>query len=122
MKGGTKMSTKNKSGMLVAFVAGLLVFVLSAGIGLSQQETVKIGLLLPFSGDMALFGNKVFKGAELARTIINERGGLFGVKKIEWVKGDAIDPKAAAGEAERLINVEKLKLITGTFASGCAFA
>lgn len=111
-----------KKGTILALIAGVLLVVLSPGIGLSKQETVKIGLMLPFSGDMALFGNKVYKGAELARTIINERGGLFGGKKIEWVKGDAIDPKAAASEAERLINTEGLKLITGTFASSCSFA
>jgi branched-chain amino acid transport system substrate-binding protein len=85
------------------------------------QEKVRIGVLLPFSGPLAYEGNEVFKGFEVARVEQNEKGGLLG-KQIEFLKGDAVDPKAAVGEAERLISVEKVSVILGTFSSPRSYA
>jgi branched-chain amino acid transport system substrate-binding protein len=84
-------------------------------------ETVRIGSLFPLSGPLALLGNESFNGAIIAADMVNDKGGLWG-KKIEWVKGDAVDPKKAMTECERLINVEKLKLIMGTYGSSLAYA
>lgn len=85
------------------------------------KEKVKIGVLLPFSGPLAYEGNEVFKGFEVARVEQNQKGGLLG-KEIEFVKGDAVDPKAAVSEAERLISVEKVTVILGTFSSPRSYA
>jgi branched-chain amino acid transport system substrate-binding protein len=102
----------------------MMVIVISwafLSIAVASQETVRIGALFPFSGPWARLGNDAFTGVEVARILKNEQGGLWG-KKIEFVKGDAVDPKAAQTEAERLITVEKVKLIVGTYASAAAFA
>lgn len=85
------------------------------------KETIKIGVLLPFSGPLAYEGNEVFKGFEVARVERNEKGGVLG-KQIEFVKGDAVNPQAAVGEAERLISVEKVNVIIGTFSSPRSYA
>ena len=85
------------------------------------KEVIKIGVLLPFTGPMAFGGNEVFKGYEVARIEQNKKGGLFG-KEIEFVKGDGIDAKVAVSEAERLITVEGVKIILGTFSSVLSFA
>jgi branched-chain amino acid transport system substrate-binding protein len=85
------------------------------------QDKIRIGVLLPFSGPLAYEGNEVFKGFEVARVEQNEKGGLLG-KQIEFLKGDAVDPKAAVGEAERLISVEKVSVILGTFSSPRSYA
>jgi branched-chain amino acid transport system substrate-binding protein len=85
------------------------------------QDKVRIGVLLPFSGPLAYEGNEVFKGFEVARVEQNEKGGLLG-KQIEFLKGDAVDPKAAVSEAERLISVEKVSVILGTFSSPRSYA
>jgi branched-chain amino acid transport system substrate-binding protein len=50
------------------------------------------------------------------RDMINERGGVMG-KKMVFAVGDAVDPTAAASEANRLITREGVKVITGTFSS-----
>ena len=83
-------------------------------------ETIKIGALFPFSGSLALQGRNQFRGLEIAKEMQNERGGLWG-KKIEFVKGDAVDPKKAMTECERLISVEGVKLICGTYSSSRAY-
>jgi len=84
------------------------------------QDVIKIGALYPFSGAMALLGAHNFNGVELAAMIINERGGIQG-KKIVFVKGDVPTAEAARSETERLISVEKLKVLMGTYSSSLSY-
>jgi branched-chain amino acid transport system substrate-binding protein len=84
-------------------------------------EELKVGILYPFSGTLALLGRDSFRGVEIATDMINEKGGIGG-KKIVFVKGDSPNPKAAMEEAERLISMEKMKLIIGGYASSNAYA
>ena len=101
----------------------MMVIVISwafLSIAVASQETVRIGALFPFSGPWARLGNDAFRGVEVAGILKNEQGGILG-KRIEFVKGDSVDPKAAQTEAERLITVEKVKLIIGTYASALSF-
>jgi branched-chain amino acid transport system substrate-binding protein len=84
-------------------------------------DTLRIGVIYPLSGNMALLGKMSFEGAETARKEQNETGGLLG-KQIEYVVADAPDAKAAVAAAERLITVEKVKLIIGTYSSSLSFA
>lgn len=79
-------------------------------------ETNRVGALFPISGPIAMYGQWSMNGLEVAQDMINERGGLFG-KKLEIVKGDAVDPKAAINEVTRLITQEKVPLVLGTFSS-----
>ena len=97
------------------------------GLGVSQAlprrawgADVKIGALFPYSGPMALLGEESFRGAEMAREMINEQGGVLG-GQIVWAKGDAPDATAATSEAERLINVERVKLIFGSYSSALSY-
>jgi branched-chain amino acid transport system substrate-binding protein len=53
---------------------------------------------------------------EIARDMMNERGGING-KKINFIRGDAVDASAGKSEAERIITRYGVKLITGTYAS-----
>ncbi|MGA2463512.1 MAG: ABC transporter substrate-binding protein [Thermodesulfobacteriota bacterium] len=105
-----------------AVILGLIVslgflVILPSGYATSEPgESVKIGAIFPVTGSLALLGEQSFRGAELARLDQNKKGGLFG-KQIEFVKSDAPDAKAAVAEAERLITVEKMKVILGTYSS-----
>ena len=84
-------------------------------------ETVRIGALFPFTGPLALLGQESFNGATIAQDMVNEKGGIRG-KQVEWVKADGVDPKKAMTECERLINVEQIKIVFGTYSSSLAFA
>ena len=101
----------------VALATGLA---LSASQALAQQ-TVKVGALYPFSGGLALLGDESFRGLEIAIEERNAAGGLNG-KKIELVKGDAVDPNQAVGEARRLTSVDKVSVIFGTYSSSLSIA
>lgn len=85
------------------------------------QEEVRIGTLFPMTGNMAFGGNEGFMGTEIAREIVNERGGIWGGKKIVFVQGDAPDQTAATNEMNRLISRENVKLVIGSFSSAIAF-
>jgi len=102
-------------------VASLLVFVLCISPAAIAAEKVRIGALFPFSGPLALLGQESFNGATIAADMVNEKGGIWG-KEIEWVKGDGVDPKKAMTECERLISVQGLKLIFGTYSSSRSYA
>jgi branched-chain amino acid transport system substrate-binding protein len=89
--------------------------------GSRAEDTIKIGVLEPFTGPWAKNGNESYVAMEIARDMINEQGGVIG-KKIAFVRGDAPDPSAGKIEAERIITQEGVKLITGTYASPLGIA
>lgn len=79
-------------------------------------DTLRIGALFPLSGPVALMGTWDYDAVQIASEVINDRGGLWG-KKIELVKGDAVDVKAAVTEVNRLISYENVPIIIGTMSS-----
>jgi len=111
-----------KGFLLRVWLVALLVLTLTT---LSAQSSfadkLRIGVIYPLSGPMALLGKMSLEGAETARAEQNEKGGVLG-KEIEFVIADAPDAKAAVAAAERLITVEKVKLIIGTYSSSLSFA
>ena len=87
----------------------------------ASAKTVRIGALWPLSGPIAKDGNEHLRGAQIATEMINEAGGIWGGTKIELVSGDAVSPKAAMEEAERLISQEKVNIIMGTWSSSRSY-
>ena len=102
----------------IALGAGLATLPLKSAIA---EDTIKIGVLEPFTGPWAKNGNESYVAMEIARDMINEKGGVRG-KKIVYIRGDAPDPSAGKSEAERIITQEGVKLITGTYASPLGIA
>lgn len=105
-------------------IAAALLFpafaVASAASTTAQDETppLKIGVLMPFTGDLQDFGPFIYDAVELAATQINEAGGVNG-QPIELVQGDsATAPQQSVEEARRLIEIEGVSAIIGPAASG----
>ncbi|HEY8417355.1 MAG TPA: ABC transporter substrate-binding protein, partial [Limnochordales bacterium] len=71
------------------------------------QDPVKIGVLIPYSGELADYGQPLQRAAVLAASHVNEQGGLLGGRRLELVFADnATDPEAGAAEAARLVAEE----------------
>lgn len=85
----------------------------------SSKGPLRIGVLYPFSGPLAFAGEKSLQGIQIAADMINEKGGVLG-RQIVLVKGDMVNPQAAMSEAERLIKIEKVPIIMGSFSSAAA--
>jgi branched-chain amino acid transport system substrate-binding protein len=122
--GGTTMK-----GFMVLFrscVSGLAAFLFFSALffcsgAVSEADELKIGVIHPLSGPMALLGKISLEGSELARVEQNEKGGLLN-KKIEFVVTDAPDAKAAVSAVDKLVTVDKVKVIMGSYSSGISFA
>src|SRR5262249_13705588 len=86
----------------------------------AEPQPVKLGILQPVTGALAIDGDLGRLGAELSIADINAAGGLaaLGGAKIAMVFGDnRSNPEVAAQEVERL-NAEGVVAIVGGFASG----
>ncbi len=94
---------------------------LLANPALAQDEPIKIGSSLPLTGGFSVTGEKHRKGFELCVEIINEKGGLLG-RQIELIVSDnRSDTETAISQYERLINVDKVDIVFGTFSSKLSF-
>ena len=94
---------------------------LAAQFPAKAQENIRIGVLLPLTGPLAKNGLENWEAMQIARDMVNERGGIDG-RKIEYLQGDASTPNAAISETERLISKDGIKITTGSFASPIAIA
>lgn len=86
----------------------------------SAADTVKVGVLMPLSGQLADHAAKLKRHAELAIEEINAAGGIkaLGGAKLELVFADTRGvPEAGQAEAERLVLQEKVDVLTGAYNS-----
>ncbi len=106
-------------GNLAMMTAILLVTAGLAGCATPEDEgeTIKIGTLLPITGNLATFGPDMQRAVELAVEEINDAGGIDG-RNIEVVNEDSrTDPAQAPQAMQRLIN-EGVVAVVGAASSG----
>jgi branched-chain amino acid transport system substrate-binding protein len=118
-----------------ATAAGAALMALGLAGGASAQDTVKIGVIYPLSGNAASAGNYSKMASELGAEIVNNgnaelakilpfispTGGLPGLKgaKIQVVIADNQGtPAAGANQTLRLITQEKVVAVIGAYQSG----
>ena len=71
----------------------------------------------PMTGQYAVFGEQMKRGAEMAVKDINAAGGINGEQLVLQVGDDACDPKQAVAVANQFVNAE-VKFVAGHFCSG----
>lgn len=112
------------------FVQMAVIFALVAGSALSFAQVappvepsgkpVKLGYIMPITGSMAPDGKDMKIGAEIALKEVNAAGGVLG-RPLELIFGDTESrPKAAIEVAHKLIDVNKVPMILGSYSSGNA--
>jgi ABC-type branched-subunit amino acid transport system substrate-binding protein len=83
----------------------------------APADPLKIGILVPFTGDLSDFGAAFFDAAQLAAQEINAAGGVFG-QDIVLVDADTGTVEATGIEsANTLIDVEGVSAIVGAASS-----
>lgn len=112
------MSKKMLKALMIVLIC---VFSTPSLVFCAEKGTVKIGLIEPLSGPLAKLGKECLEGAEVAKDMVNDRGGLWG-KKVQYIVGDGSSPATAASEADRLITQHNIKLLMGTYGSSLAIA
>ena len=91
---------------------------------LAAEQAVKIGNIEPMSGPSASLGQQGKAAREMAVEEINAAGGIksLGGMKLELIYADSESkPEKGVAEAERLINTEKVHLLTGCWNSAVTY-
>jgi len=105
---------------IFAFVAVLPLLPASA----AAENVVKVGNIIPLSGPSASVGQQGKQAREMAVAEINAAGGIksLGGAKLQMVYADSESkPEKGVAEAERLINTEKVNVLTGCWNSAVTY-
>ncbi len=86
----------------------------------AQDESIKLGIVLGFTGPLESLAPGMAAGAEMAMEEVSESGLLLDGTTIESVRGDStcIDAAAATAATERLITSDGVSGIVGADCSG----
>ena len=80
----------------------------------SSEVTIRIGNLMPYTGQLAAFG-AIGKAEAAYFQMLNERGGING-RAVEFISyDDNSDPLQAAGLTRNLVETENALLVFGSF-------
>ena len=88
------------------------------------ENVVRIGNIIPLSGPSATLGQQGKAAREMAVEEINAAGGIKSLNgaKLELVFADSESkPEKGVAEAERLINTEKVNVLTGCWNSAVTY-
>ena len=94
----------------------------SGGSGGGGQEALKLGYVLPETGDLAYLGPPQIKAAEYARSVINKDGGVLGKSIPKLVGGDEANDAAIASQSADRVLGAGVDGIIGAAASGMSLA
>ena len=88
----------------------------------AQEAPLRLGVLTPLTGAGSFDGPRMLKAMQAVAGEINGAGGLLG-RKIELVvEDDETNPEAAVRAAHKLVDVDKVPAIMGTWASAVTTA
>lgn len=76
-------------------------------------EKIRIGVLLPLSGELGAIGQRMLYGAHIAAKIVNDSGGIAG-RPVQIIAEDtAAIPDKALDAVKKLIEVQGIQVIVG---------
>lgn len=86
-----------------------------------DSDSIKVGLIAPLTGNVAVYGNAVKEATELYTKQFNEAGGVNGKKIKLIVYDDKNDPTEAMNAYNKLVNSDKVVALLGPVTSGPTF-
>jgi branched-chain amino acid transport system substrate-binding protein len=109
--------------VLVALIgAGALPAAPASAQSTGSPATVKIGVILPLTGNTAWGGRPARIAAEMAAEEVNA-GGLAGNYKFELTFGDgACEPRSSYAAADKLISQDHVQVLIGEWCSSASVA
>jgi len=116
-------SSGNRKGIWIGL--GVLIVVILVVIGVSSAKNsnnatgpIKIGSILPLSGDAASYGEPIQQAIDLAVSQLNAQGGINGRQVVMDYEDGKCDGPTASLAAQKLISVDKVQIIIGGACSG----
>lgn len=86
------------------------------------MDNIKIGIIIPLTGATSQFGATMSAAAKIAADDVNRAGGINGRKIEVLIEDDQSNPEAAVRAARKLIDVDKVVSIGGSYASAVTSA
>jgi len=107
---------------MIIIIIALLFLAFTPPNANSNENSIRIGALLPLTGKNATYGIEIRNGIELAREEVNSAGGING-KKLEVIyDDDAADPAIGVNGMQKLAEVDKVPIVMGSWSSGVVLA
>ena len=104
-----------------AFSVAAVAAALACSTAAALAQDLKIGVVNPYSGGMALYGDEMTRGYDIAVDQLNAKGGLLG-RKVTIVRGSATTAQEAIAAVEQLIGREKVDILSGTYVTAISNA
>ena len=119
----SSLPAKPVAGRRAVVASALALAVAASWAPARAAEPLKIGLVTALSGQSALAGEAISRGAQVAIDEINAKGGLLGGRMLELVRrDDESNPAKGVVAARELIFKEKVALIIGGLDTPVAMA
>ena len=120
------MTTFSGQGSRRSFMAGAAT-VLAGSVAMpaivrAQGEEMRLGILTPLTGAGGFDGPRMLKAMQVVADEINAAGGLLGKRVGFAVEDSQTNPEAAVRAARKLIDVDRVPVIMGTWASAVTTA
>src|SRR5262245_50933706 len=103
---------------VLAGAAALVAAPAIVRVAYAQAAPIKIGSLTPLTGGGGSYGPPMRDAIVGVINEVNQAGGVLGGRQIQVVsEDDQTNPEAAVRAARKLIDVDRVVAITGTWAS-----
>ena len=106
--------------ILALFVLTVLCFCVCPAFA-SDASPVKIGVIAPLTGPVAVYGTAAANGVQLYTKVINAAGGLNGYPVETIVYDDKGDPTEALNAYNKLVTADEVAAIVGPVTSSPTF-
>ena len=88
----------------------------------TAQEPIRVGVLTPLTGGGAVYGRSMNEAYLGAANEINQAGGVLGRPIRRFVEDSQTSPDAAVRAARKLVDVNRVHVIMGTWSSAVTLA
>ncbi|MDD3700353.1 MAG: penicillin-binding protein activator [Bacteroidales bacterium] len=108
---------KNKIYIIIGVIAAIVVgILLLKDKGIDKDSSIKIGVILPLTGDAAFYGESMKNGLEIALSELNQEN--FNTTQINLIYEDSeAKPAKAVSAINKLITVDKVISVIGPLTS-----
>ena len=113
--------------MRVLSLVMAIVLILGMGLALAgcdqaSSKTIKIGAIMPMTGDVSLYGTGTVNSIKIAIDEINKAGGVNGMQIELIFEDDENKPEKSVDAYNKLVTKDKVDVIIGCLTSKCSLA
>ena len=115
-----RINHNSSAALMIISIVFTLLLVFSFGCAKKEEGDIKVGVILPLTGDVAEPGNKALNGIKLA---VKEFNGSNQRRQIKLIVEDSkANPIDGVNALTKLISIDHVKLIVGDLVSGVTLA